>query len=53
MLIGQISSTYSLLRVNPKNSVIATATMINYQPQKWRLERKSETSRTFTSRYVE
>ena len=34
MLIGQMSSAYSLPRENPKGSVIAAATMMSCQPQK-------------------
>ena len=53
MLIGQMSSAYSLPRENPSGSVMAAATMMSCQPQKCRLERKSEASRVRVSRWVE
>ena len=53
MLIGQMSSAYSLPRENPSGSVIAAATMINCQPQKCSDDRKSLASRAFTKRCVE
>ena len=53
MSMGQMSSAYSLLRVRPSGSVIAAATMISCQPQKWSFDRKSLASRAFTRRCVE
>ena len=53
MLMGQMSSAYSLPRVRPSGSVMAAATMISCQPQKWSCERKSDARRAFTSRCVE
>ena len=53
MLIGQMSSAYSLPRVKPIGRVTAAPTMINCQPQKWIFESKSEAVRTLQSRWVE
>ena len=53
MLIGQMSSAYSLLRVRPAGSVMAAATMMSCQPQKWILDSRSEAVRTLHSRWVE
>ena len=53
ILIGQISSAYSLPRENPSGSVIAAATMMSCHPQKWSCERKLLANRAFTKRWVE
>ena len=45
MLMGQMSSAYSLPRVKPAGRVMAAATMMSCQPQKWILESRSEAVR--------
>ena len=53
ILIGQISSAYSLPRVKPAGRVTAAQTMMNCQPQKLILLSRSEAMRTRKSRCVE
>ncbi len=53
MSIGHSSSAYSLPVVMPSGSVIAAATMIACQPQKWICESRSDAMRAFSRRCVE
>ncbi len=53
MSIGHSSSAYSLPWVKPSGRVIAAATMISCQPQKWRRLSRSLNIRALSSRWVE
>ena len=53
MSIGHSSSAYSLAAVMPSGRVIAAATMISCQPQKWTDDKMSDASRAFANRCVE
>ena len=53
MLMGQISSAYSLPRVSPAGRVTAAAMMMSCHPQKWMDESRSEASLALQRRWVE
>ena len=53
MLMGQMSSAYSLPRVRPAGRVMAAERMMSCQPQKWIAESRFEAVRHLHRRCVE